>query len=52
MVNLQAILNEAMKHVSDVMDCGNGMLLANEIDELTERFLRTFYPNEYKEFFK
>ena len=52
MKQLSEILNEAMRHVSDVIDIGICPISAETIDELTDRFLRTFYPDEYKEFFK
>ena len=54
MHDLNNTLNEAARHVSDCIDLirGDKSISAELVDELTERFVRTFFPEHYEEIFK
>lgn len=52
-INLNEILNEAAKHVSDCIDLirGDKSISSELVDELTERFILTFFSEHFEELF-
>ena len=52
MVELNKILTEAQEHIKLVESLDFRWYPVEKRDRMTERFLKTFYPDEYERYFK